>query len=213
LRQPISQCPPQSLDLSNARKKKTAGFSQKQAKPVLNTSHSDAYARDGRPVSNLWTWLPIILSFKNDTTILSFTAEEKRQTNKCANQVLKEFSTIPLLTFGEQPHQLNVPDIEPTSDDIFSILGYNLELDKNYKALRPHFEQRTLFTTKRGYLGLSASGIAEGDRMCIVLGCDTSLIIRPVRYINSSYRALEPFLLVELWMVKRCIMLMPSKEV
>jgi hypothetical protein len=39
---------------------------------------------------------------------------------------------------------------------------------------------RRLITTTNGYIGLAPSGVREGDRVCVLLGCHMPLVLRPV---------------------------------
>jgi len=39
--------------------------------------------------------------------------------------------------------------------------------------------QRRLFVTKDGYMGTAPIGAQKGDRICVLLGCNVPLIIRP----------------------------------
>jgi hypothetical protein len=39
--------------------------------------------------------------------------------------------------------------------------------------------QRRLFVTKRGHIGVAPMGVEKGDRICVLLGCNVPLVIRP----------------------------------
>jgi hypothetical protein len=39
--------------------------------------------------------------------------------------------------------------------------------------------QRRLFVTKDGYMGTAPMGAQQGDRICVLLGCNVPLLIRP----------------------------------
>ncbi|KAK5661140.1 hypothetical protein OQA88_11030 [Cercophora sp. LCS_1] len=44
------------------------------------------------------------------------------------------------------------------------------------------------FTTKQGYFGVSGKGVEEGDVVCVILGCDLPLLIRPVNETEDKFR-------------------------
>lgn len=42
-----------------------------------------------------------------------------------------------------------------------------------------HNNGRCLFVTPRGYIGIGPPEVQKGDKVCVLLGCDIPLIIRP----------------------------------
>lgn len=43
-----------------------------------------------------------------------------------------------------------------------------------------YFETRAFFTTLEGYFGFGPREMRQGDQVCVLLGCSTSIILRPV---------------------------------
>ncbi|OBT60706.1 hypothetical protein VE03_09844 [Pseudogymnoascus sp. 23342-1-I1] len=52
------------------------------------------------------------------------------------------------------------------------------------------FVNESLFTTKEGYLGVSAKGLQEGDEISVILGCDFPMILRPKG--SNQYEVIGP---------------------
>jgi hypothetical protein len=111
----------------------------------------------------------------------TITEKDAIWSEQSAQRVLHEFCKILFATSDEE--ELKILDT-----------GYRLnKKTENHMIIRPRFEPRALFATKHGYLGLCAPGVTDGDRMCVVLGCDTPLIIRPTHDEKGSYGVVGPF--------------------
>ena len=57
--------------------------------------------------------------------------------------------------------------------------GYARRLFVELQGLLGGFDRNTLFTLKDGYFGIGPPGTRKGDRLCILLGCEFPLVIRP----------------------------------
>ena len=64
----------------------------------------------------------------------------------------------------------------PAIDDVATYLGYADELCRN----------RSFITTREGYIGLAPSETKPGDQICILLGCQMAMILRPAS--SSQYQ-------------------------
>jgi hypothetical protein len=54
------------------------------------------------------------------------------------------------------------------------------------KCMRQTLEGRCLFKTNNGYIGLSPTSTRKGDVICVVFGCQTPILLRPVPKPNST---------------------------
>jgi hypothetical protein len=54
------------------------------------------------------------------------------------------------------------------------------------KCMRQTLEGRCLFKTNNGYIGLSPTSTRKGDVICVVFGCQTPILLRPVPKSNST---------------------------
>ena len=74
-----------------------------------------------------------------------------------------------------QPAKQPVPEHEPGSE-AFKFLIYTYL----------YLENRSFIKTREGFIGLAPSNALPGDQVCILLGCDVPILLRPA--LNHQYR-------------------------
>jgi hypothetical protein len=71
--------------------------------------------------------------------------------------------------------------VTPSSDLKYSAIDENVEkYSHQYGEATTSAGGRCLFVTPRGYIGVGPPTVQKGDKICILLGCDIPLIIRPI---------------------------------
>jgi hypothetical protein len=83
--------------------------------------------------------------------------------------LLKEFLGQPGMKGHMDSSLINIPEINKPKSKGASFLV----------LFREVIVQRNLFFTKRGYMGLAPIGAKEGDRVCVLHGLESPLIVRP----------------------------------
>jgi hypothetical protein len=69
----------------------------------------------------------------------------------------------------------------PSSDLKYLAIGENEQkYVQQYTDANTSVGGRCLFVTPRGYIGVGPPKVQKGDKICVLLGCDIPLIIRPV---------------------------------
>ena len=89
------------------------------------------------------------------------------------------YSTSALTEFWGQPGTKSFIDFSS-----FTLMGMMMPgKRKQLQAFQVNFSslcaERKLFFTKGGYIGLAPMAMEKGDRICVLLGCNVPLIIRP----------------------------------
>jgi hypothetical protein len=85
--------------------------------------------------------------------------------------------------FSESCHYTGYPSQQQSITALEAILNNDLgplEGCKEYVSrVRSAFRGRSLFKTKKGFIGLAPKESKVGDQICIVLGCPAPLVLRP----------------------------------
>jgi hypothetical protein len=73
------------------------------------------------------------------------------------------------------------PKIEPLMKTISLVLARDPAANGREDGRDSHYwKGRVFFTTKEGYIGLASDCASPGDQVCVLLGCQVPLILRPI---------------------------------
>ncbi|KAL8866794.1 MAG: hypothetical protein Q9174_006080, partial [Haloplaca sp. 1 TL-2023] len=72
------------------------------------------------------------------------------------------------------------PSIRQLSEHLTQVIAKGELDDEAARKFKDcFFVNERLFSTREGYLGVSAEGLREGDQISVILGCDFPMILRP----------------------------------
>ena len=79
------------------------------------------------------------------------------------------------------PLALDLPNTQKSNKYIRDLMANRelMEYEKFTTRVRLNLERRASFQTRNGHIGIGPRSIRAGDQACILLGCDTLLILRP----------------------------------
>lgn len=64
--------------------------------------------------------------------------------------------------------------------------GWKVEWEKYTRRVRDVCQNRAFFLTSRGLIGLAPLSAMQGDEVCVLLGCDSTMVLRPTG--NNLYQ-------------------------
>ncbi|CAF9941440.1 MAG: hypothetical protein ALECFALPRED_009142 [Alectoria fallacina] len=106
--------------------------------------------------------------------------------------------------FGDTylPVDQDMPHFQQSKDVLFAILEPTKQRDLNFSPgtdtekwlniAKIICEKRSFIKTREGYLGLAPGAVQPGDQVCVLLGCDNPLLLRPApnlqyQVVGASY--------------------------
>ena len=111
-------------------------------------------------------------------------------------------NTLCAIDFGDLylPHRTTYPNFQQSLDFLSAILQPGIKQVPDYSAgtqaemfldiISRYCQERSFVKTYEGYIGLAPPNAQSGDQVCILLGCDIPMLLRPSS--KSQYQVVGP---------------------